>query len=245
MRQIIVQPDPTAVARVAAERFAALSSAARASRGQFSVALAGGSTPGDTYALLASDEFAAQVDWPCVHVFWGDERCVPPHDPDSNFRLADESLLSHVPIPAGNLHRMRGELEPQAAAQAYAAELRAFFGAPWPRFDLVLLGMGNDGHTASLFPGSVALQETEDAVVALTAHYQDRPACRVSLTPRAINGSRQVLFLVTGSAKAGTLKAVLEGPGGHYPAQHIRPTAGHLTWLLDAAAASQLKRPTQ
>jgi 6-phosphogluconolactonase len=245
MREIIVQADPASVARAAAERIVALSSAAIASRGQFSVALAGGTSPGATYALLARGEFAARVDWTRVHVFWGDERCVPPHDPGSNFRLADESLLSHVPIPAANLHRVRGELEPQAAAEAYAAELRAFFGAPWPCFDLVLLGMGNDGHTASLFPGSVALQETGQAVVAMTAHYQDRPACRVTLTPRAINGSRHVVFLVTGAAKAGTLQAVLEGPPGHYPAQHIRPTAGQLTWLLDAASASQLKRPAQ
>jgi 6-phosphogluconolactonase len=245
MPEIIVKPDPSAVARAAAERIVAQASAAIADRGKFSVALAGGSTPGATYALLASDKFAARVDWPRVHVFWGDERCVPPHDPGSNYRMADEALLSNVPIPANNLHRVRGELEPQAAAESYAAELRAFFGAPWPRFDLVLLGMGNDGHTASLFPGSAALQETEQPVVAVTAHYQDRPACRVTLTPRAINGSRQVLFLVSGGAKAGTLQAVLEGPGGRHPAQHIRPRAGQLTWLLDAAAASQLKRPTQ
>jgi 6-phosphogluconolactonase len=241
MPEIIVQPNPSTVARAAAERIVALAGDAIAAHGLLSMALAGGSTPGATYALLASDEFAARVDWPFVHVFWGDERCVPPDDPASNFRMADEALLSQVPIPASNVHRMRGELEPQAAAQACAAELRAFFGTPWPRFDLVLLGMGEDGHTASLFPGSTALQEIERPVASVMGHYQDRLACRVTLTARAINEARHVLFLVTGAAKAETLRAVLEGPQGRYPAQLIWPRAGQLTWLVDAAAASRLQ----
>ena len=244
MTEIRTYPDADSLARAAAEHFVTLAAEAIAARGRFAVALSGGSTPRVTYTLLASDEFAARVDWSHVHVFWGDERCVPPDHPESNFRLADEALLSRVPIPSGNVHRVRGELDPEAAAQAYAAELHTFFGAPWPRFDLVLLGMGNDGHTASLFPGSAALHETARSVVAVTAHYQDRPVHRVTLTLPAINAARQILFLVTGATKAKILQAVLEGPEGPYPAQRIRPTSGHLAWLVDVEAASQLKGQT-
>lgn len=243
MAEIQTYPDATSLARAAAEHFVTLAAEAIAVRGRFAVALSGGSTPRATYTLLASDEFTARADWQHVHVFWGDERCVPPDHPESNFRLADGALLCHVPIPSGNIHRIRGELEPEIAAQAYAAELHTFFGTPWPRFDLVLLGMGNDGHTASLFPGSAALRETVRPIVAVKAHYQDRPAPRVTLTPPAINAARQVLFLVTGTSKADIVQAVLEGPDGRFPAQWIRPTPGHLTWLMDIAAAGQLKGP--
>lgn len=241
MAEIWTYPDAASLARTAAEHFVTLAEEAIAARGRFAVALSGGSTPRATYALLATEEFATRVDWSHVHVFWGDERCVPPDHPESNFRLADEALLSRVPVPSGNIHRVRGEMEPEATAQAYAAELHAFFGVPWPRFDLVLLGMGNDGHTASLFPGLAALHETARPIVAVTAHYQDRPAQRVTLTPPAINAARQVLFLVTGAAKAEILRAVLEGPDRRFPAQQIRPTSGHLIWLVDIAAAGRLK----
>jgi len=242
MAETWTYPDATSLARAAAEHFVTLAAEAIAARGRFAVALSGGSTPYVTYTLVASDEFAARVDWPRVHVFWGDERCVPPDHPESNFRLAEEALLSRVPIPPDNVHRVRGELEPEVAAQAYAAELRTFFGAQWPRFDLVLLGMGDDGHTASLFPGSAALHETARSVVAVTAHYQDRPAYRVTLTTPAINAAWRVLFLIAGVSKADIVQAVLEGPDGRFPAQEICPTSGHLTWLMDAAAASKLKR---
>ena len=151
MNEIRTYSDADRLAYAAAEHFVTLATAAIAARGQFAVALSGGSTPRATYALLASDEFAAQVDWSRVHVFWGDERCVPPNHADSNYRIAREALLDHVPLPAGNVHRIRGEMEPEAAAQAYAAELRAFFGTQWLSFDLVLLGMGNDGHIALSF----------------------------------------------------------------------------------------------
>jgi 6-phosphogluconolactonase len=241
MADVRTYPDPASLARAAAEHFVTLAAEAIAARGRVAVALSGGSTPRATYALLATEEFAAQLDWSRVHVFWGDERCVPPDHPDSNVRLARETLLDHVPLPAGNVHRIHGEVEPEAAAQAYAAELRAFFGTQWPSFDLVLLGMGNDGHTASLFPGSAALRETARPVVAVRAEYQDRPAHRVTLTPPAINAARQVLFLVAGAAKAETLQAVLEGPAGRFPAQRIRPTSGRLTWQVDIEAASRLK----
>jgi len=242
MAEIKTYPDADRLARAAAEHFVTLAAEAMAARGQFAVALSGGSTPHAAYALLASDEFAAQVDWSRVHIFWGDERCVPPDHLDSNYRMAREALLDHVPLSADNVHRVCGEMEPEAAAQAYAAELRAFFGSQWPAFDLVLLGMGNDGHTASLFPGSAVLRETARPVVAVTAEYQDRPAHRVTLTFPAINAARQVVFLVAGAAKAETLQAVLESQSNRFPAQLIRPTSGQLTWLVDAAAASHLRR---
>ena len=235
--EILILPDPEAVAREAARRFVALSRDAAGSRGRFSVALSGGSTPGLLYRLLAGELYRAQVPWEDVHLFWGDERCVPPGDPGSNHYLAQETLISRVPIPPGNVHRVRGELEPEMAARAYAQELQDFFCGPHARFDLILLGLGEDGHTASLFPDSPLLSETERLVAAATAVYQDRPAERVTLTLPAINAARQILFLVTGFAKASVVQAIMEGADQRLPAQRIRPTAGQLDWLLDAEAA--------
>jgi 6-phosphogluconolactonase len=235
--EILILPGPEAVAREAARRFVALSREAAGSRGRFSVALSGGSTPGLLYRLLAGELYRAQIPWEEVHLFWGDERCVPPGDPGSNHYLAQETLISRVPIPPGNVHRVRGELEPEVAAQAYAQELQDFFCGPHARFDLVLLGLGEDGHTASLFPDSPLLSETERLVAAATAVYQDRPAERVTLTLPAINASRQILFLVTGFAKASVVQAIMAGAAQRLPAQRIRPTAGQLEWLLDAEAA--------
>jgi 6-phosphogluconolactonase len=250
--EIAVVADPKALANEAAGRFADLAQEAAASRGRFSVALSGGSTPGALYRLLAGSPYRDQVPWEQVHLFWGDERCVPPDDPGSNFHLANETLIAHVPLLPDHVHRVLGELEPKAAARAYDLELQDFFCGPRTRFDLVLLGMGIDGHTASLFPGSTALQERQRLAVAVAAQYQDRPASRVTLTLPALNTARQVLFLVTGSAKASVVQAVLQGPAPDgsgsvraddlLPAQQIRPVAGKLTWLIDAAAASQLGR---
>ena len=235
--EILILPDPEAVAHEAARRFVALSRQAARSRGRFSVALSGGSTPGHLYRLLAGEPYRAQIPWKEVHLFWGDERCVPPGDPGSNYYLAHETLISRVPLPPGNIHRVRGELEPGSAVRAYARELEDYFCGPHARFDLVLLGLGQDGHTASLFPDSPALAETERLVAAATAVYQDRPAERVTLTLPAINSARQILFLVTGSAKAGVVQSIVESTAQRLPAQRIQPTAGQLAWLLDAAAA--------
>jgi 6-phosphogluconolactonase len=193
------------------------------------------------YRLLAEEPYRAQIPWTQVHLFWGDERCVPPDHPDSNYRLANEILISHVPIPSANVYRVRGELEPEVAARAYEKTLQDFFCGPRTRFDLVLLGLGEDGHTASLFPGSDALHERERLAVAVKARYQDRPVHRVTLTLPALNTARQALFLVTGSAKAGIVQAVLEGPEGLLPGQQIRPTAGQTVWMLDREAAGQLR----
>ena len=239
--EILILPDPKAVAHEAARRFVALSREAAGSRGRFSVALSGGSTPEQLYRLLVSEPYRAQVPWAEVHFFWGDERCVPPDDPGSNYALANEMLISRVPVPPENVHRVRGELEPGRAARAYEQELQDFFCAPHGglhiRFDLVLLGLGEDGHTASLFPASPALAETGSLVAAATAVYQDRPAQRVTLTLPAINSARQILFLVTGSTKASIVQSILKGTGDRLPAQRIQPAAGLLTWLFDAEAA--------
>ena len=244
MSEFRVYPDGASLARAAAEHFATLATEALAARGRFAVALSGGSTPHPTYALLASPEFAGRVDWPRVHVFWGDERGVPPDHPDSNYRMAREALLDHVPLPAHNVHRIHGEMEPQQAAAGYEHTLRAFFaqhpGRPSPRFDLILLGMGDDGHTASLFPGTAALHEGARWVV---AHYVHKlRVWRVTLTPVAINAAAHVTFLVSGAGKAERLRQVLNGPyqPDVLPVQIVRPTDGRLLWLADAAAAAQL-----
>jgi 6-phosphogluconolactonase len=236
--ELVVSPDLETLSREAAGRFLALAQACN----PFSVALSGGSTPRRLYETLAAAPFREQVPWERVHVFWGDERAVPPDHPGSNYRMARETLLEHVPLPPRNVHRVRGELGPETAAQAYMAELRAFFGTRWPAFDLILLGMGDDGHTASLFPGSAALRETAQPVLGVMAHYQDRPARRVTLTPPAINAARNVFFLVSGAGKAQTLRAVLYGPHQPdlLPAQVVRPVGGHVLWLVDEAAASGL-----
>lgn len=237
---ILVCPDAVAVAHEAARRLARLAAEAASSHGRFSVAFSGGSTPETLYRLLADEPYRSQIPWSKVHLFWADERCVPPHHPGSNYRLAHEAWLSHVPIPAENVHRVPGELEAKAAARAYAAALSDYFCGPRTRFDLVLLGLGRDGHTASLFPGSEALLETERPVAAVEADYEGRPACRVTLTLPAINTARQVLFLVTGRDKAEIVRAVLEGPERGLPTQRVRPVAGELAWLLDAEAAAQM-----
>jgi 6-phosphogluconolactonase len=238
---IVITPDSAALAQEAAVRLVGSAQQATASRGRFSIVLSGGSTPGALYRLLAEAPYRDQLPWGQVHLFWGDERSVPPDDPASNFGLAHQSLLAHVPIPPDNIHRMLGELEESVAARAYEKTLQDYFCGPRTRFDLVLLGLGNDGHTASLFPGSAAMGVTERLTAAVEARYQDRPYRRVTLTLPAINTARQVWFLVTGSAKADIVRLVLEGHGGDLPAQKVCPAAGQLTWFLDGAAASRLE----
>jgi 6-phosphogluconolactonase len=246
--RVEIYPDVAVLAQAAARHFANLATEAIAARGRFAVALAGGTTPKLMYATLASDDFATQVDWSRVHVFWGDERCVASDHPDSNYRMAYEALLDHVPLPAANVHRLRGELEPAQAAIEYEQVLRAFFGkpperkqrkmVPGGRFDLILLGMGDDGHTASLFPGTAAIGEHERWVV---AHYVEKLGVwRVTLTPAVINAAANVIFIVSGAGKSERLRQVLTGPRNPaaLPAQIVRPDPGHLLWLVDAAAGS-------
>lgn len=235
-------PDLQALSEAGAALFIdACTQAIRAS-GRALVALSGGNTPGKLYQLLAQSPYSEQVDWPHVYVFWGDERCVPPDDPESNYRQAHDALLSRVSIPPANIHRIRGEAQPQDAAVEYAVELNAFGSPPrsWPRFDFVLMGMGEDGHTASLFPGSPI--DTAAPTAAVTAQYQDRPANRVTLTPLVFNAARRVVFLVTGESKSQTLADVLYGKyqPAALPAQRIHPTDGDVIWMVDQAAAGRL-----
>jgi len=212
-------------------------------RDQFLVALNGGSTPTRLFQLLATD-FRAKVDWNKVHVFWGDERCVPPDDAGSSYGQAKDLLLRRVPIPESNIHRIKGELIPVEASKEYSHILKEFASPPldWPRFDLVYLGMGEDGHTASLFP--VAPVNVSEAALPVTAHYQDRPANRVTLTQLVFNSARMVVFMATGEKKAITLAEVLSDRYNPelYPAQRIDPKDGELIWLVDEDAAGKLPR---
>lgn len=229
------------VAAAAALRFVELACEADEARGLFSVALAGGNTPRRVYELLAGDELRTQVHWPRVHVFFGDERQVPHEHPDSNFRMASETLLSRVDVLAENVHRIEGRGDAAANASVYEDELRGFFGdVPWPRFDLVMLGMGDDGHTASLFPGTPALVEQRAWVFA--NRVEKLGTWRVTLTAPAINAARRVLFTVSGASKAARLREVLRGPHdpARLPSQLIRPAAGAAEWLVDKAAAAEL-----
>jgi 6-phosphogluconolactonase len=208
-------------------------------RGRFAVALAGGSTPEATYEVLARDH-AGDVDWPSVHVFFGDERTVPPEHEDSNYRMARESLLDLVPV--GSVHRMRGELPPDEAAASYEEELKEFFGGTPPVLDLVMLGIGEDGHTASLFPETPALEVTDRLVVANPVPKLD--TTRLTLTAPVLSAARAVNFLVAGEGKAEALREILEGDADlrRYPAKLIRPPGGP-TWFVDRAAARSLRDP--
>ena len=236
--EIKVLPDPAAIAVEAAGRIARAAEEAVALAGRFTIALSGGSTPKLLYQLLA--EGARDViDWAKVEVFFGDERCVPPEHPESNYRMARETLLSKVPIPGDNVYRMRGEIEPQEAAKEYGLMLKEKFGDGG--LDLVLLGMGDDGHTASLFPGTPAVSETHHRVVANYAeHSTTGKSWRITMTAPFINRSRAVMLLVAGASKAKVLADVLEGPRQpeKYPVQLIQPASGKITWLVDVAAAS-------
>jgi 6-phosphogluconolactonase len=241
--KIKVFPSPSAVAEAAARHFVAASAAAIAARGQFTVALSGGSTPEALHRRLAEPDYAAQVNWPRVHVFFGDERAVPPDDARSNYGKARETLLTRVPLPPENLHPMAGGLLPNEGAAQYERALAEHFGADnLPRFDLILLGMGDDGHTASLFPGMPALDERARWVVATDVPPYVQPnVSRITLTYPVLNAARVALFLVTGNGKAARLGEVLSGDSA-LPAARVNPADGELIWLLDEEAASQLKR---
>lgn len=237
--------------RTAAERVIRAAGAALAARGRFNWALAGGSTPEALYRLLASPGYAERVDWSRVHFFWSDERCVPPDHAQSNFRMAREALLDAVAVRSGpvdrQIHRLQGELPPSAAAQRYEAELAACFGVEpgsgFPAFDLILLGMGADGHTASLFPGSPALAETRRWVVA--NEVATLGATRLTFTLPLLNAARAVLFLVAGADKASRLEQVVKRTAPAWPAQLVRPHGADPEWLVDAEAASRLDLPIE
>ena len=243
--EIRIFQDPGEVAREAADFLVWLSGQARERSGPLRVALSGGSTPEALYKLLAASDLAAQVKWQAVEFYFGDERCVPPDHAESNFRLADLTLFKPLHIDRDSIFRMEGELQdPNQAARNYEALLRRRFGgqaAGWPRFDLLLLGMGDDGHTASLFPGTPALDERERLVVANHAPRGVRD--RITFTAPLINAAKIVLFLVCGAGKASAVKSVLEDEGQdphRFPSRLIRPSQGRLIWFLDGGAASEL-----
>jgi 6-phosphogluconolactonase len=243
--EIRVLTTPQELFAAAAEEIVRAANQAVSERGRFSIALAGGSTPKSLYTLLATNA-RATLPWDRMFFFWSDERHVPPTDPDSNYRMAYEAMLSKVPVPPGNIFRVPAE-NPDAASAAkeYEATLRTFFQiepGQLPKFDVILLGMGPDGHTASLFPGTAGLQEKSRLVIAnwvekLKTH-------RLTFTLPVLNAARCVAFLVSGTDKAPVLRSVVEEtqPGDQYPAKLVQPTDGKLIWFLDRAAASGLSQ---
>lgn len=244
-REIRILPDGAAIAKRAAQEFVQAAASAVGARGSFNVALAGGSTPKALYSLLVNDPtLRSQVPWDKMHLFFGDERHVPPDHPDSNFRMATEAMISKSPLKPEQVTRIKAE-NPDAdqAALEYEKTLRDYFKlkpGDYPRFDLVLVGMGNEGHTLSLFPGTKALHADGRIVVRnwVGKLYTDR----ITLTAPAASNSAEILFMVTGADKAPALKAVLEGPfePDQLPAQLLQPKNGKLLWLVDAAAGSML-----
>ena len=238
MQNIKVLPDTSTLYRAAAEEFIRCARKSVADHGRFCVALSGGSTPRGVYSLLA--ERPGDLPWSNIFVFFGDERHVPPDHPDSNYRMAQEALLFKVPISAANVFRIRAELDAKQAAQLYEGQLRSFFGlkpGELPRFDLILLGLGDDGHTASLFPGSAALNETSRLAV---ANWVEKfRQYRITFTFPVINHAAEIMFLVSGAGKEEILKEVLS-KGEKYPAQCVRPENGALLWFVDQDAARLL-----
>jgi 6-phosphogluconolactonase len=233
--EIQVVPDPQSVAQAAADRIIAAADQAIALQDTFSLVLSGGSTPKVLYTILAATPARDQIDWTKVTIFFGDERCVPPDDEQSNYRMARETLLSKVPIPGDNVYRIHGESDPHQAAIEYGQALKDMFGESGP--DLTLLGMGDDGHTASLFPHTEALKETKHRCIANFVPKLN--TWRVTMSAPFLNKSRQVLILVNGQGKAARIAEVLEGPPlpDDLPIQRIAPASGRLVWIMDAAAA--------
>jgi len=244
-----VSPTPDALAAAAAEFFATVVTAAVNTRGLARVAISGGNTPKALFTLLADRNapYFAQVPWNRLQLFWVDERCVPPTDADSNYRMTNEAMLSRLPLPATQIHRIEGELDPEVAAARYEAAIRNAFrleGAETPTFDLILLGLGEDGHTASLFPHTAAIHEL--ARIAVANHVPQKESWRITLTWPVLDQAREVAFLIEGASKAQALHDVLLGTYNPEvkPAQLIHPTNGRLTLLLDAAAATKLPPPS-
>lgn len=259
---IKVFPDLEAVSRHTASILINLSTKCIAEHGRFAVAIPGGSTPKKLYDLLASEEYKNKIDWSRVHFFWTDERCVTKEDKESNFRLAFDLVLSKIPIPPENIHRIKGELPPEDGAQDYENNLKIFFGkSGLPVFDLIILGMGEDGHTASLFPDSDALKEIERVAVAV--YYEIPPyqrgikgvviplkksaIPRITLTLPVLNNASQIIFLVSGKSKAVVMKKILGDGAGkkHYPAGLVKPVHGNLLWLIDKEAAGGITTQLQ
>ena len=238
---ILVFPSPEALAEHAAERIAGIMKNSVRERGVCSITLSGGESPLQIYRILGSDRFKDGIPWEAVHVFFGDERMVPPDNPQSNYGAARRELFSRISLPEKNIHRLRGELPPEEAVRLYRDELFSEFHERIPRFDCILLGVGEEGHTASLFPGSDLLREGEHPFAA--AFIAKLNAWRATITVPVINRGRDVLFIVSGSRKAVIVNRILEldRPSSEFPASYVRPERGTLTWMLDAGAAGMIQ----
>jgi 6-phosphogluconolactonase len=240
-----IYSDIDTLSQEAARYVVRVASESIATHGRFTLALAGGSTPKKLYGLLASEPYRDQINWALTEIFWSDERCVPPDSEDSNYHLAQEVLLSKVPISADQIHRMPADADDRdQASLTYIQEIQRVFGTNGiPSFDLLQLGMGPEGHTASLFPHQASLHEQTRLIMPVTVPKPPPP--RLTFTPLLLNAATHILFLVTGQDKADALQAILEGEYNpdEYPAQIIRPTQGEVTWMLDPAAASKLRAP--
>ena len=239
---IAIHPDLDTISQQAAAYITRIAREAIVTRGRFTLALSGGNTPKMLYSLLASEPYSSQIDWQLVDIFWSDERCVPPDDPESNYRMAQEVLLSRISIPVPQVHRMPADrADREAASLDYTRDMQRVFGTNGvPDFDLLQLGMGPEAHTASLFPHQPSLHETQRLVMPVTV--PKPPPDRLTFTPPILNAAHHVLFLVTGADKADALRAVIEGPPNpdEYPAQIVRPTNGEVTWMVDSAIAQKI-----
>jgi 6-phosphogluconolactonase len=239
--KIIIQDDPILLAKQAAEIFVDSARRLVDKRGRFVAAISGGSTPRRMHKMLAKEPYVLKIPWEKTHIFWVDERCVPANDRASNYGVAQGDILNRVPIPEAQVHFMKGRLSPEDGVQNYMKMLVNFFHIEddaFPIFDLIFLGMGTDGHTASLFPGQKVLDEKKKMIVAVKGG--DPNVNRISMTLPLLNQARHIVFLITGEEKARTVKAVLEDEDTQLPARKIRPLNGRLTWLLDCGAASLL-----
>lgn len=241
---VLIYPDKDTLSHAAAQHVVQIANESIVTHGRFTLALSGGSTPKTLYGLLGSEPYRSQIDWALVEVFWSDERCVPPESEESNFHLAQEVLLDRVPLSPAQIHRMPADLpDRDAASRDYSLEMQKIFGTNHvPSFDLLQLGMGPEGHTASLFPHQLSLREQERLVMPVTVPKPPPP--RLTFTPPLLNAAIHILFLVTGADKADAIQAVLEGPyqPDEYPAQIVRPTKGEVTWMIDTAAAAKLRQ---
>jgi 6-phosphogluconolactonase len=239
---VSVYPDVDSLSRAAAEMFSQVADQVIDERKRLLIAISGGSTPKRLFQILSRPPYAQGLAWESIHFFWCDERLVPADHPESNFAQADKWLFSQINIPVENLHRMRGEATPAKAVDEYRRLLESFGedDLQWPRLDLAFLGLGADGHTASLFPGVFHPEEMSSPVVAVTADYQGRPGGRLTLTPLVLNSARNVIFMVTGKDKANAVSGTLTGLTdlAKWPAQRIRPLDGKLIWMLDDEAFS-------
>jgi 6-phosphogluconolactonase len=240
--QVRVFPDIESLSRAAAELFSQVTDRAITERKRLLVALSGGTTPQVMFQILTQPPFKQSIPWEKIHFFWCDERLVSHEHPESNFGQAFQRLFTRVNIPEENLHRIHGEESPAQAVKAYQKELELFSedDLKWPRFDLAFLGLGADGHTASLFPGAISPAEMAFPVLAVTVDYQGRPAGRVTLTPLVLNSARNLIFMVSGKDKAHAVDQTLHGATDmeKWPVQRIRPVDGKIIWLLDNQAAS-------